>query len=430
MMHRFFFISLFTLLFLTHKAHSTPIFDTIPRVRTEKIKVNDKKQYPFILIDGTALRMPMRATTTVYPSLFRYLYRAANENENKKKAKLLNLATLLAHTLTIPWTHEEGHRSILTNEEIGSISAPIFDKNGVAKVIGVTDSTLSQLRNNKLPTYIRLHTAGLESDLLIKKDMESLLLFREDDVANVRNEFALRTFAITSYYFLSLFKALEPSIKEDKNQLKNDIVGHDVYGAIRNLYRPQDSFYRYTRFDDLKADEKKYLKRVSLLALTNLISPVYIKFLNGKFANGARVAFGLSYNMVPFGDMVELNIWYHNRKQKYLFGLRSYNNIIEPNDIKTGGGISFLTKDVSLNRNWTIDMGGEVFRQPKNFDFKTNEFFNGFALESYFKYRFPKTYNFPFECHIGLKWKTEGFIQGDASLNQGFLLRIGGALIL
>ena len=54
----------------------------------------------------------------------------------------------------MPLTHEEGHRSILTVNYVGSISQPFFNESGAAYVNGVTDQTLMDLRDNDLPTYI------------------------------------------------------------------------------------------------------------------------------------------------------------------------------------------------------------------------------------------------------------------------------------
>ena len=44
--------------------------------------------------------------------------------------------------ITIPLTHEEGHRAVLTTNHIGSVSNPFFNENLAAYVKGVSDQTL------------------------------------------------------------------------------------------------------------------------------------------------------------------------------------------------------------------------------------------------------------------------------------------------
>ena len=79
------------------------------------------------------------------------------EKLTKKERLITNSSQLLiSGLLTLPLTHEEGHRSVLTNLDIGSISSPYIDSKGVAKVIGVTDAVLKDLRDIDFPNYIRL----------------------------------------------------------------------------------------------------------------------------------------------------------------------------------------------------------------------------------------------------------------------------------
>ena len=71
---------------------------------------------------------------------------------------------MLSAIILYPLTHEEGHRTILNSKGIGSVSRPYLDlENGAAYVNGVRDSELKNLRDTDFPSYIRLHTAGIES---------------------------------------------------------------------------------------------------------------------------------------------------------------------------------------------------------------------------------------------------------------------------
>ena len=106
----------------------------------------------------------MKQYDTNYLSAYRMLSRELVDRVSWPTATILQLGLTL---FTAPLTHEEGHRSILTTKGIGSISRPYFDGNLAAYVEGVTDATLIALRDSDLPSYIRLHTAGLESDYVL-----------------------------------------------------------------------------------------------------------------------------------------------------------------------------------------------------------------------------------------------------------------------
>lgn len=144
-----------------------------------KLFFSQEKHYNFPLIDGNKM-VTMKQSNQLVQEGNRYL---ANLVINDKKSeKYFNLGSLLISSIILqPITHEEGHRSVLTELNIGAISQPIFDKNMVAKVTGVTDATLKNLRDTNLPSYIRLHTAGLESDFTYLNSLNSKLSFEEEE---------------------------------------------------------------------------------------------------------------------------------------------------------------------------------------------------------------------------------------------------------
>jgi len=57
---------------------------------------------------------------------------------------------------------------------------------------------------------------------------------------------------------------------EEANELERDIVGNDLYGAIRHLHRPTMEYRRYTRYSDLTDEEHRYLQRVQWRTFFNL----------------------------------------------------------------------------------------------------------------------------------------------------------------
>jgi len=106
-------------------------------------------------------------------TLNRLITRALDENDNRLSLFL----QILIPSIGIGISHEEGHRSVLTELNIGSISQPFsFDK-GLLYVKGVSDETLINLRRNNLPDYVHLHTAGLESDYMSILELENFITF-------------------------------------------------------------------------------------------------------------------------------------------------------------------------------------------------------------------------------------------------------------
>jgi hypothetical protein len=413
-----------TLLSLIPKLLGQNDVDTLQRPNKSATKTI-KKEYPFLLLDGHTMLNSMRVSTVSFPSAWRYGYRYINENFTGKKRKALNLSFLAIHSIAAVYTHEEGHRSILTAEEIGSISAPIFDKNGVAKVIGVSNATLMKLRKDKLPTYIRLHTGGLESDYLILKDVSSIYAFREDAKSNLLPEILLRNYMIITYHVTSLFPGLQPTIKENSNERENDIVGHDIYGMIKHIHRPLDSFYRYVRYEELSTIEQSYLNKVAWFSLLNLVNPVW---LSKKLPNGEILSFGGNYILAPFGDMTELNIWLKSAKLKYLVSIQAFDN--NSDSFVKGFGIYSFIKGIDLGKNIKTDIGFHYFKQPQALDFQTDIFDTGFAFESYFKYNLNLKHKIPMSIYGGLKYKSFGFIPGDSYFEKGLYFRFGGSIIL
>ena len=79
----------------------------------------------------------------------------------------------------------------------------------------------------------------------------------------------------TTLYYLSNLMQSKIGIREadEPDELKRDIVGHDLYGMIRHLHRPTMDFYRYTEWDNLTSEEQKYAKRMGYMSLLNFINP-------------------------------------------------------------------------------------------------------------------------------------------------------------
>jgi len=380
------------------------------------------KNYNFVLYDGSDL-FSMHQFNQNYLSGYRIFSRTLDKVVPKKKINTI-VKSLFVGFIGMPLTHEEGHRSVLTHKGIGSISQPFFNNKGAAYVKGVTNKTLLNLRNNDLPTYIHLHTAGLESDYMLTNKMENLLAFQEESYQMIREEYILRKLSSALYNLTTFIPSMSPKLEEETDELERDIVGHDIWGMTRHLHRPDMEFYRYTNIDDLTAIELKYAKKLAWRSFTNLFSPMLLGKTNFILSNNLKGNFALGHSLAPFGDFFEQNVWLlHKDKYKVGIYLREYMN---KENAFLGGGATL--HNFIIHKKWSTTVGLDLWKQPKALSFLTDVSSFGGNASVKVKYHFLEK-NASLIKDLGLftdiYYKTDGFLPEYASLDKDFGLRIG-----
>lgn len=120
------------------------------------VNIAQNKYYNFNFYEGKGYFLTMNQSNDLMLNSLRYIGGSVNGEQLSTKQKKIYQMGLVTFTSLIGQaiTHEEGHRSVLSELGIGSISEPIVDKHLVAKVTGVSDETLMNLRDNDLPNYI------------------------------------------------------------------------------------------------------------------------------------------------------------------------------------------------------------------------------------------------------------------------------------
>jgi len=366
-------------------------------------------EYPFVVVDSPPVVATMRQSDVTYLSLYRLSTDFLYDRLDDRWA--LGLDACLSGLLYMPLTHEEGHRSVLTVQGIGAISKPYFNKYGAAYVTGVTDSTLKELRNTDLPTYIRLHTAGLESDYALLAHEREILITQKD--RNLRMEYTFRRFSHFTYLFLSIFPSLSPELEEESNELDRDIVGHDVWGMVRHLHRPDMDFYRYTDYKDLTPDEEDFIRRIALMSLINLADPAMIQLYGTKDIPDLLLTGG--YTIVPFGDMAEIEA-ISAKGAGYRAALRVYGN-----RSRAFAGLSLGIGRIRLSDKLSVYGDVEMWQQPKGLDFCTRDGELGAGGNLFIGFQ-PK--DMPLIIEGGLTAKTSGFMMENMYLDD----HIGGSI--
>ncbi len=382
-----------------------------------------EKEIMFIIQDTPSALFSMRQSNENFLSLYRLAMSELNKSFSSRKSMLTQLA--LQSIFFLPLTHEEGHRSILTNEEIGSISRPYFNKNLAAYVTGVTDQTLINLRKNNLPVAVRTYTGGLESDYNMLLRENSLINFEQESLKVLWIEYFIRKFSMVSYYSIGLLK-YNVNLAQESNELNRDIAGMDVYGAIRALHNPEMNFKRYIDYNDLLDNEKQFVKRVGWRSLINLIDPTLFMRKSIKINNTSYLNFNFGYSMSPFGDYIDEHFWLKTFRLKTHVYLRQYQN--KTNWFPAFGGD---INDIQSFKNIYANLAFHGWQQPINLSFTEKKGTFGGAIELLFKYRFNVRKKSPISgisLTMGLIAKTNGFLPEEVEIEQHIGFRLGPSI--
>lgn len=380
---------------------------------------------PFLIVDSPAQLSTMRQFNQNYMSAFSY---TTNKLYEKVDTTVADLAVLLLSGIfTMPLTHEEGHRSVLTAQNIGSISKPYPNKHLAAYVIGVTDETLINLRDENFNEYIRLHTAGLESDYCLTKRAISKLVFDDSFNRGVYLDNLMRVISDVFYLSSGLYKQ-KVGITEEDDELKRDIVGHDVFGMARHLHRPDMDFFRYTEYDDLSNEEQGFVKRIGYRSFLNLLSPTLLGKSFFLTKNSIRYNFSLGYSLSPFGDYIDENFWFVTKKSYMIhIYLRQFQN---KSNWFPAGGISFENINF-LNDKLLLNLSMHGWAQPEHLSFLSSNSLQGYGVDFLFKVPIKlKTQNNVFSIDFGGIYKTPGFLPEEVNLDEHFGLRLGTSIYL
>jgi hypothetical protein len=379
------------------------------------------KNYPFIFLDSPLHPFTMRQLDQDYLSAYRLFADTANKNLRPALSYLIQTASCLFMLKTM--THEEGHRSILRQEGIDSGTRPFLFEDRGGYVDGVTDQTLKNLRDTKFPSFIRLHTAGFESDYMLATREETLLSFEEESYRNLMVEHLFRKAALLIYFTEGYFKR-DSDGAEEEDELKRDIVGNDLYGVIRHLFRPTMQYQRYTRYSDLTDEEHQYLRRVQQRTFLNLANANLIGIRNFRITDDLKANLGMGHCMGPFGDFIDEKIWLSYRQD---LKVNAYLREFENRDhwfFGAGAGIN----EYPLARRLRVSGMLHYWKQPLDLSFNSGTGKAGGAIDLDGSYRFlvkEKSSLKYLALDIGMIYKTSGFLPEETSLDQHLGLRFG-----
>jgi hypothetical protein len=380
-----------------------------------------ESNYPFIIVDSPVNFFTMRQIDQDYLSAYRLFADTTNKNLNPTLSYLIQGTSCLFLLKTM--THEEGHRAILREEGIASGTHPFFFSERVGYVDGVTDQTLKNMRDTKFPTFVRLHTAGFESDYMLATREETLLAFDNESYKNLMVEYLFRKAALLIYFTEGLFER-DSDGPEEANELERDIVGNDLYGVIRHLFRPTMEYRRYTRYSDLTNEELRYLERIQWRTFLNLANANLIGVRNFRLTDDLKANIGLGHCMGPFGDFIDEKIWLaYRQKLKVNVYLREFENR-DHWFFGMGAGV----REYPLTQRLSVSAMAHYWKQPADLSFNNSIGRTGGAVDLSGSYKLitrQNSYLKSLALDMGVIYKTAGFLAEETALDEHFGLRFG-----
>jgi hypothetical protein len=366
------------------------------------------KIYPFILRDSPARLFTMRQFDEDALSAYRLFSDVLNSNLTPVVSYAVQgaVVVLIFHGLT----HEEAHRSILVGEDIGSVSHPfqLADRGGY--VVGVTDATLQNLR---------------DTNMMATRE-ETLMSQGGESYKNLAVEYLARKGGIIRYFTEGLFK-YNTDAAEETNELDRDVVGNDLYGAIRHLFRPTMPYTRYTRYQDLTAEELGYLHRVQFRTFLNLANANVIGVNNFRVSDTVRLNVGLGHCMGPFGDFIDQKVWLAVKKKVKISGyLREFEN---RDRWFIGAGIG--VNDYPVTGRVLVSAAVHYWNQPVGLSFTALDAKPGGAIDVVGRYKVPiknSSWLRYLSLDVGMIYKTAGFLPEELALGEHFGARVGLSL--
>ena len=392
----------------------------------QQFSVSKKAIYSFIIQDSPARLFTMRQFDEDFLSGYRLYSRQMGNYFSPRLNYLIQAVTSFA--IFIPLTHEEGHRSVLVSRNIGSVSQPFFMSRRGGYIEGVTDNSLKKLRDTDFPDFARLYTSGLESDYMLTHREETLFAFEKVKFNDLMVEYLMRKAMMLQYYLIGFIK-YDVDKTEEPNELDRDIVGNDVYGIARHLFRPTMTFQRYTRYADLTPEEVSYVRKLGYRSLLNLLNLNVIGISNIRLSNNLCVNLGMGHAMAPFGDFTDEKLWVVY-KNKWL--VEAYVREFENRDHSfLAGGIGL--KNYPVSDRFVSSLNLHFWNQPVNLGFNDSESRFGGAVEWVGRYFFltkPHVQQKGISIDLGLSYKTAGFLPEEVKMQRHFGVRIGTSLAL
>ena len=342
-------------------------------------------------------------------------------------------------TMSLPpasaWMHEEWHRAVMGNRNIDSHNGVYNLKGGsTIPVDRVTDEDLIRLKEESNADFVRLSTAGMESEHQLALAVEKDHFFRGTRTFDYP---ALALFKMSPALYVGACSGSESNrITDESNDEdgadipKRDFTGLDCNAWMYDLQRPDEPYSargthpsgvginRYRKFSDLSKGEKDFLRLQSQLTWLNLVDPFIFGYES--FGSSPWNA-NLGHDLTPFGYTVDVNLF-----RTWPMGAKSLATLhVFRNGVRSFPGFDFerqvspAAAQMMDSRLLSYRFG--IWQQPKGLRFDTAEGTLGGLIGAKFRLLTVREV----DLYTELLHKTQGWVPGVVKLDHGTNVQVG-----
>lgn len=307
------------------------------------------------------------------------------------------------------------------------INPLVFNSYGRSYLFGITISALNEFKNQAPSDFLRIYTLRDENNYAAIKELEQEIFEKDLDKYNGKEEFLgiyfmdllnrrLKQFG--GIVFSSLFSSKVSNSKFTETPINlNPILSYTYY-----MHRNQHAFMGNITKNDLSESEKRFLTRIKIKSIMNLISPFMIASPALNITDEWKMNFSLNYMLIPFGEYYEEKIYLKFKDNNFGLFFKQYENYYH-----MGFGITLKHNQNQLLKGIGTDTELSYFRQPRYQQFYNQEFKNGFAWNQTFLFN-------PFikqdglqkvKFMIGFIAKTDGYIPESYTLKKDLSIFFG-----
>jgi hypothetical protein len=345
------------------------------------------------------------------------------------------------------WLHEEFHRAVMGNRGIGSYN-DVYKWDLFSDVVAVSrvrDEDLVRLKADHPADQVRLGVAGMESELLLVRELEKNRFFH-DSRAPHTTLYWLAKLSAGAYVWSGHTREAdeltdEMNAEDGADVARRDFTGHDFTGWVYDLHQPNEPYAargvhpsgvgidRYIAARDLTSRERSYLKRQGYLQLLNVLDPNLFGFhgftVQSPVNSGSlRMNLIAGHMLTSFGHTIDLSLFVRQGDTNLSAIVHWYEN----------GERGFPGLEVEL-LDYTFMMAGRqlsasprvaLWLQPEDQLFASRRGKPGGLLALRLRY--------PTSRQLGIfaeaEGKTEGWVAGNVYLDPTVAFRIGASVRL
>ncbi len=393
-----------------------------------------------------SMNQSMVISSAFYQAMHSSVDRGLQEKNTAPILRRLTLVGLDILTYELPlsaaWMHEEWHRAVMTRRHVGSHN-DVYDLKLFSTLISVsheTDEDLSRMKAESPSDFVRMSSAGIESETVQNLYLEKDIYFNNSKTWNMG---ILWMNAVQNFSYIHMCNSKESTQTTQKqNDLdgtdisKRDFTGLDCLGWVYDLHRPDEPYQsrgihpsgiginRYRTLEDLTDREKTYLKTQEYLNLLNFADPFLFHIYRlGSEAGDKKEThsefawnFKLQHFLTSFGYDIDALLFLKNENNKYLITMHNYFN-----DTHYFSGISAEVIDFQVSRSLSLDLTLSLWFQPEKQKFETGMSQLGGLVESKFLFGEKESWR----PYFFVRAKEQGWVAGVVDLDKAFAAGFG-----